>query len=417
MKLTRTLTLLTSLFGLSACVQPNTGSNATGGGTPQALGAGGASSSARRIAILVPLSGANGGVGASLVNAAKLGLGLTQGSTLDVIDTGSTPQGAAIAVKKAVADGAGLIIGPLTASETAAVAAPAQAARIDVLAFTSDSTQARPGVWTLGITPAQQVHALVQASEASGHSHFAGLLPTTPLGMALGEALRQEAVRAGSPSPNIQTYGGSFASMDAAVRALSDYAGRRGPIDAQAKQLRLSHTPGARSAATKLEGQGVPPPPFDAVLVAVTGASLSELATLLPYYDVSYSQVRILGPGLWAANPGAVASAGFSGALYAAPDPAASATFVSTYTQANGGPPSPLAALAFDAGAIARVATAGGSVDQSALTNPAGFAGADGVLALQPDGQVRRGLAVFQVGSGGAQIVQPAPQSLASPGS
>ncbi len=41
------------------------------------------------------------------------------------------------------------------------------------------------------------------------------------------------------------------------------------------------------------------------------------------------------------------------------------------------------------------------------LTQPQGFAGADGAFALRPDGRVRRGLAVFQVGPEGARIVDP----------
>jgi branched-chain amino acid transport system substrate-binding protein len=36
-------------------------------------------------------------------------------------------------------------------------------------------------------------------------------------------------------------------------------------------------------------------------------------------------------------------------------------------------------------------------------------------VALQPDGSVRRGLAVFRVQPGGARIVQPAPTALPAP--
>jgi hypothetical protein len=38
------------------------------------------------------------------------------------------------------------------------------------------------------------------------------------------------------------------------------------------------------------------------------------------------------------------------------------------------------------------------------------------VLALQPDGTVRRGLAVFEIHRGGATIIDPAPGDLAAPG-
>lgn len=369
--------------------------------------------SGSRVAILAPLTGPYADVASELVNAAKLGLGPAAAGSLDVLDTGGTPQGAAQAAQKALADGAGVIIGPLTNAEASAVSGVTGPAHVDVLAFTSDSSVARPGLWPLGITPASQVAALVQAANTQGHNQIAALLPENPLGDAMGRALQN----AGAGGGQVQTYApGSFSSMNSALRSLSDYASRRGPIDAQIKSLRGSHTVEGRREAAKLARQPIPPPPFNALLVGETANGLSELATLMPYYDVNPGPVLVLGPGLWAANPGAVAAAGFSGALYAAPDPTDAASFQSSYASAYGAPPSAIAAIAFDAGAIARVASQGGHIDQAALTNPSGFAGADGLVALQPDGSVKRGLAVFQVGQGGAQIVQPAPKSFA-PGS
>ena len=69
---------------------------------------------------------------------------------LDARDTAGTPEGAAKAAKEAIAGGAALILGPLTSSETAAVAPVAKQAGVAVLAFTNDAAQAQPGVWTAG---------------------------------------------------------------------------------------------------------------------------------------------------------------------------------------------------------------------------------------------------------------------------
>ena len=80
-------------------------------------------------------------------------------------------------------------------------------------------------------------------------------------------------------------------------------------------------------------------------------------------------------------------------------------------------PPVPTADLAVDAASIARLLATGPGFSAGALTNPAGFSGVDGTIALLADGQVRRGLAVFEVQRGGAQMVAPAPQSFAAPGS
>ena len=57
-----------------------------------------------------------------------------------------------------------------------------------------------------------------------------------------------------------------------------------------------------------------------------------------------------------------------------------------------------------------------GGYSVAALCRPEGFAGVDGLLVLQPDGTVRRGLAVFQIERGGPSMIEPAPDSVAAPG-
>jgi len=128
---------------------------------------------------------------------------------------------------------------------------------------------------------------------------------------------------------------------------------------------------------------------------------------------VDRSQVQILGPALWA-NPSS-GSGQFTHAWYAAPDPAARSAFEQAYTSKYGSPPPSVADLAYDAASIARV-LGGQGYSIGALTQPSGFVGADGWLALLADGQVRRALAVFTVERGGPQMLEPAPQSGNVPG-
>ena len=57
-----------------------------------------------------------------------------------------------------------------------------------------------------------------------------------------------------------------------------------------------------------------------------------------------------------------------------------------------------------------------GGYSVASLCRPEGFAGVDGVLVLQPDGTVRRGLALFEIQRGGPVMTEPAPTSLSAPG-
>ena len=64
--------------------------------------------------------------------------------------------------------------------------------------------------------------------------------------------------------------------------------------------------------------------------------------------------------------------------------------------------------------AVAWVLAQGRNFSVASLCRPEGYAGVDGVLALQPDGTVRRGLAVFEIQGGAPVMIEPAPASLAT---
>ena len=384
------------------------------GGAPVPLrGAAPGGPGGQRVAILLPLSGARADLGQAMLHGAQLALDGPDAPLLDAKDTGGTPDGAAAAAQSAIAAGAGLILGPLTSAETAAVAPIARAANVAVLAFTNDPSQAQPGVWTLGITPGQQVRRLVAAAQAQGKSQFAALLPENDFGHVMAQALNQATASNGAAPPNVRFYSPGMQAINVATRDLSGYASRRGPIDAQIHAARALGTPEGRHQAQELAKSGIAPPSFNTLLLADSGEALAEIASLLPYYDIDRSAVQIIGPALWS-SPSSGASQ-FRGAWYAAPDPAARGNFEQAYAAKYGGGPPPLADLAYDAASIARVlASHGYSV--GTLTQPSGFVGADGWFALLSDGQVRRALAVFSIDRGGPQMVEPAPQSGNVPG-
>jgi branched-chain amino acid transport system substrate-binding protein len=368
-----------------------------------------------RVAILLPLTGPRADIGQAMLKAAQMALDGPGAPMLDSKDTGGTPDGAAAAAKAAIGGGATLLLGPLTSAETAAVSPIARAAGVPVLAFTNDPAQQLPGVWTLGITPRQQVLRLVGLAHSQGKSSFAALLPENDLGRAMGDALLQTTASLNLPPPAIRKYGSGMASVTAATRDISGYASRGGVVDAQIKAARAEgDAEGRRKAADLSRSRPVPPPPFDTLLLADTGEPLSEIATLLPYYDVNRSSIRILGPFTWASSSSG--SGQFSGAWFAAPDPSLRTSFDQTFSTKYGMPAPIIADLAYDAASIARVLAPTGGYATGALTQANGFSGVDGVLVLQPDGSVRRGLAVFQVQPGAPVIVDPSPASLTAPG-
>lgn len=366
------------------------------------------------VALLVPLSGQYAAVGESIEKSVKLAFSAPDAPHLDIRDTHGTPGGAAAAASAAISAGDGIILGPLTKTDTHAIAPIARQAGVNVLAFTNDNTEAGPGLWTMGISPAQQVHRVVSYAIESGRTRTAAILPSSPYGRLLGSALQNTASRYGTPPPRLGYYTDSFKSLNEVTRRISDYDSRGASLHARIRAARDQDDAAGRRLAAKLRSEPVPPPPFDALLIGATGQKLAELQNFLPYYEAGPPQVQLLGPALWARHAKVMATHDtLRGALYAAPDPAAGLAFEQKFAATYGGAtPAGIDKVAFDSAAIAVLAAKEGGYTTDVLTNSSGFTGTDGVLRLLPNGQVERGLAVFKVEPGGPNIVSPAPQSL-----
>ena len=268
-RLGRALALLLATCGLGACVAQQ---GAPGyGRAPAAFGQSPAPipPTGRRVAILLPLSGGNAQLGQSMLLAARLAFEPGPPNAFDTQDTKGTPSGAAAAAAVAIAGGAGLIVGPLTAPETAAITPLATARNVPVLALTSDSTKGRPGVWPLGLTPAQQVRTLVQASLADNKRRIGAILPSNPFGDSLAAGLTVAATQAALPPPTILRYQ-SQASLNAVIT-----------------QMAGANSPGA-------------PPAIDSLLLGTPADATLRILPSLVAAGIGPERIRILGTALWA---------------------------------------------------------------------------------------------------------------------
>ena len=337
------------------------------------------------IAILLPLSGRLGDVGKPMAQGARLSLAAPGSPPLETKDTRGSPEDAALAAREAIAGGAKMILGPLTSAETAKVAPIAREAGVPVLAFTNDQGQAQPGVWTLGITPAQQIRRLLAAVKEAGKEPVAALLPDTDFGRAMAEGLIRTAAEAGLPKPFIRMHGPGKAAVETAVAEL---------------------------AATAPPGQ---PLPHNSILLGAIGSDLKAFAKAFADKGIDRSRTQILGPALWA-DPAVEASA-LTGAWFAMPDPEQRRDMAAAYQAQYKSAPPPLADLGHDAASIARVLAEQGRMTIAGVTQPVGFMGVDGWIGFAPDGQVRRGLALFRVERQGFTRIGAAPDMGGKPGS
>jgi branched-chain amino acid transport system substrate-binding protein len=350
-----------------------------------------------RVAVLLPLSGANAELGKAMLEAAQMALFTTGSDRLTLVprDTSGTPDGAAGAARAAIGEGAQLILGPLLAAEVDAVKPVAGEARINVIAFSTATQLAGDNVFLMGFLPRQEVAREVAFARDSGLTRFAALTPNSEYGRLMTDALRETASQAGATVVKAETFDPRSGDAGPAIQRLAG---------------------NAASTAAAGPPDAAPPPPsaagFDALLLPEGGDQLKQIARRLKTAGIGMPQVRLLGSGLWddASIGGEPALAG---GWFAASPPDARREFQNRFQATYGHPPPRLASLAFDAAALAAVlAKAGGPAPFSheAILNPSGFTGIDGLFRFTPQGLVQRGLAVLEVQPQGTVVVSPAPR-------
>jgi len=330
-----------------------------------------------KVALLVPLSGPQRALGPAMLNAATLALFDSGARGVELVprDTTGTAGGASEAARAAIADGARVVVGPLTGPETAAAAGQARSAGVPVLAFTNDGDQAGNGVWATGVTPAQQVRRMVLAAQRAGIRRVGLAGPDGAFTARLASALRNASREAGLSPPVVVTYPAA-----ARARAAGQIAEEAGP-----------------------EGIGL-------LILSETGAGAREVAASLAGAGLQGAPPRLGGTALWAGDASLASEPALTGAWFPGPDPAARNGFDARYQAAFGDRPPRLAATAYDATSAAVRGLRGGD-PRAAANLPVGEAlqGAEGAFRLLPDGQVQRALAIYALSPGGEPTaVEPA---------
>ncbi len=366
-----------------------------------------------RVGLLLPLTGRYAAEGETLLRAAQLALFDTADEHFLLLprDTEGTATGAERAALALLEEGVDLILGPLFSEGVSAVAGHARMRNVTVVAFSTDRAAASAGVYLLGHTPRAQIRRVFAHAAAKGHREIALLVPDTRYGAAVLVEAWAAAEASGLSPTRVRTYAPDASDAAEVVRALAEYDRRAQALKDERAALARQNDAAARQRLGRLATlDTLGALPFDALLLADGGARLRQVAPLLPYYDIDPAKIRLLGTGLWE-DPVTLGEPALAGGWFAGPDPAARRHFETRYRRLFGEAPGAIATVAYDATALAAaLARAGAAFEPEAIGNRGGFLGADGLFRFDEEGIAERGLAIFEVASGGGtSIVSPAP--------
>ena len=329
-----------------------------------------------RVALLVPMSGPNAGVGQSIANATTLALMDTKTDKVR-ITTYDTATGAAAAVNRALSDGNRLILGPLLADDARVIGPIAARANVPVISFSNDNSVAGSGVYIMGYNPNQSIERVVGFAREKGLSSFAALVPRGTYGERSGNALLRAVEQAGGTVVSLQTFDRSPASITAAVKKLQ--------------------------AASS----------YDALLIADSGRVALQVAPIVR--KNGGATARLLGTELWNTEGSLAVSPVLRGAWYASVSDALYRQLSTKYRARYNSAPFRLSSLGYDAVLLTvRIAQdwkPGSPFPAARLRDSGGFSGIDGAFRFNRTGVAERALEVSEVGAGATSVVDAAPRS------
>ncbi len=344
------------------------------------------------VALLVPRGSAaatDAVLAQSLENAARLAMSELRGVTIDlrVYATGANAARSAEVARKAVQEGARIILGPVYAANANAAGTAVAPRGINVLAFSNNPAIAGGNVFILGNTFQNTASRLVAYAAAQGK---------TPILIVHG---RDGAESAGAAAIEraIARVGGSPAGV------VSFELSQKGVINALPEIADTARSSGARSI----------------FMTSGTTGALPLLAGLLPENGIKPADYQYIGLQRWDIPASALSMTGLQGGWFALPDPDLQGQFASRYEAAYGEPPHPIAGLAYDGIAAIGALVKAGKADAltvEALTQPSGFVGVNGIFRLLADGTNERGLAVAQIQDKQVVVIDPAPRSFGGAG-
>ena len=328
-----------------------------------------------RIALLVPLSGNNAGVGQSLANATTMALLDTKAENIRMTSY-DTAKGVTAAAQQAIRDGNKLIIGPLLSDNVVATANIARPAGVPILSFSNDTGAAGNNVFLLGHIPAQSIERIIDYSKSKGMTRFAALVPNGVYGQRASSTLLRKVRDIGGTVVSVQTYDRDANSVEAATRKLAQNGD------------------------------------FQAVLIADNGDMALKAA---PYVRKNASSsAQILGTDLWNTSSKLAGSATMRGAWFASVSDGLYRQYADKYRARYGTAPFRLSSLGYDSVLltvkVAQNWKVGTPFPINQLTDKGGFIGLDGVFRFMPNGISERALEVQEVRAGSFGVVDAAPK-------
>ncbi|MFL1780633.1 putative ABC-type amino acid transport periplasmic binding domain protein [Candidatus Hepatincolaceae symbiont of Richtersius coronifer] len=255
-----------------------------------------------KVGILLPLTGKQASLGQETLQAIHLAYAETRNPyvLLKIYDTKGDPIIAKDAAKKAINGGARVIIGPILSEETKVVFKVAEANYIPVISLSNDidNLVGNENAYILANLPIVDIERIIDyAVSVKGARKFAALVPQNKYGEVILATIK-ESLKA----RNLELV--VYSSYPINEAKLVPYLQRLIPEDELIKYKEIDEKIKNKEevydeAGKLLNATPLPVLDFDTLIIGDFGRRLSLVSSHLPFLDINYKKLNILGPSSW----------------------------------------------------------------------------------------------------------------------
>lgn len=318
----------------------------------------------------------------SLENAARLAvndLGYKKIRLL-VYATEGNPKIASQAARKAVADGAEIILGPLRSDVANSAAVAIAKEKINVLTFSNNTAIAGRNLFLLGTSFDTIANRLTRYANKVKSRKWLLVYPKTKE----GEVARDSIISAAEKNDI------------SIVETISFELTTEGVIEAIPEIASLAETSKVNTI----------------MLTSNSAGALPLLGQLLPEKGIDPKQIQYAGLSRWDVSKQTLRLPGLQGGWFVLPDPFLTEQFNTRYKTIFSQTPHPLASLAYDGiAAIGALQKEGKDMSSKSLNYSPGFLGVNGLFRFTKKGANVRALSIATIKKSQVIVIDPAPKS------
>ena len=394
-----------------------------------------------RIAVLLPTQKQNAVVAEDLKNASVMALFDTKSNNtiLQFYNTDGSYESAKEKAKKAVNEGADVIIGPLFAEE---VKGASRVGGTPIISFTTDTNVLDSSVFSIGFLMEQQIKRVVEYAVQNGKTKFGIIVSDSESGDFARKSFKKYVSLYNAEIVKDISYADKKTGLMNAVKEISDFENRVNEYNEykKAAKERFDYLVALRDenpeeyatvfdetqyASTddevsflektleELEHKTtVSEPEYESIFIF--GDDVNDVLMIgssLMYYDVHPDRIKYLGTSQFE-NAKIYTERAFRGAWYPSVSTKYSGKFDEAYKKYFKRKPVKIASLAYDAVSLVNSLAKDGEIKRKDLLNPNGWTGINGIFRFKSDGSSERNMDIKEVVGGSnvkTKIISPAP--------